>query len=387
MFGLQRSFSGGTFFGRLEGDIQYPVESFSIPTRVTIPLQQGFGEPTLPIVKIGDEVQAGQMIGAGEQLCSPVHATINGRITAFEEVADSKGNKVAGVVIEGEDSSDFIRLSKFSPRFEKKKPADIRALIYRSGAAALGEKGIPTQFKSSSISLENVSGVVMTALNSIPFSLKNEVFLKPRLHQFLTGLSILHFALENKPVYVVINSEDEGIVTFLKFHQKEHPWLKILPTKPKYPQEHKALLWDSVFKGASKKKKKEAVEGAVSLDVTDVIHVYEAVVEGYPVIDQFIALGGTGFVRNAPLRARIGTSFHDIVMSQTKREQKLRLIEGNFLTEPILTEFNFPVTKTSRRLIALIESRDNQIHSSFIQRTKKELAPFLNRFFLTLNKK
>lgn len=386
MFGRQRSFSGGYYFGNLEGSIHSRIEEAPIPENVVIPLQQGFGQAALPLVKAGDWVQAGQIIAAGEKLCSPVHATINGVIRSFPEILNHLGQKVPAIEIDGTDSPDFIRLARFFPRFEKKKPAEIRTILYRSGVAALGKKGIPTQFNSSSLKVDQVRCVVVSALNATPFSLTNEVFLKPKLHQFLTGLFVLNMALENVPVYVVINSFDEEIAGFLKSQQKKNPWLKVFTQKPKYPLEEEQLLLNSLFSG-SKKKRQEISDGAVLLEASDIIHVYEAVIEGHPLIDRFVALGGSGFVKNVPLRVRIGTPVSSIVEAQTKRELGLRIIVGNFLTDPAYPTQNFPLSKSINRLVALIEPKEDEVPTHSNGHIQKDFFDFFIRFFRGAPKK
>ncbi len=343
MFGWRRFFSRE----QLDGMIHFPVEEATIPEKVVIPLRQGFGDAALALVQVGDHVQAGQVIAAGEKLCSPVHATINGVVVSFPEVTDHFGEKTPAIEIEAtDDSSEFLPLNRFSPQFRKRKPVEIQTLLYRSGVTGLGKNGIPTQFNSSSLPVSEARSVVIAALNLNPFSLSNEIFLRPRLHQFLTGLSILNFALNNLPVYVFINSSDQEIVAFLKSQKKANPWLNIIPCKPKSAQEEESFL----------KKRKEMSAGAVVLETADVVHAYEAVVEGKPLIDRFVALGGNGFVRNVPLRLRIGTSVASIIEGQTKREQNLKIIVGSFLTDTPYPAHDFPLTRSINRLVAQINT-------------------------------
>jgi len=55
--------------------------------RVNIPLQQHIGAPCKPIVDVGAHVSVGDMIGdvSDGQLGAPVHASVNGRVTAIDQ--------------------------------------------------------------------------------------------------------------------------------------------------------------------------------------------------------------------------------------------------------------------------------------------------------------
>ena len=57
------------------------------PRRVRIPLQQHIGVPTVPVVKVGQNVKAGELIGEipGGKLGARLHASISGSIAAVNE--------------------------------------------------------------------------------------------------------------------------------------------------------------------------------------------------------------------------------------------------------------------------------------------------------------
>jgi len=58
------------------------------PDRVKIPLSQHTGAPAVPIVKVGDHVEAGQLLGEipEKKLGARVHASIRGRVTHINQV-------------------------------------------------------------------------------------------------------------------------------------------------------------------------------------------------------------------------------------------------------------------------------------------------------------
>lgn len=61
------------------------------PRKVGILLKQHVGAPCVPVVQPGDRVRKGQLVGQVPQLNgkptlgAPVHASIDGRVTALEE--------------------------------------------------------------------------------------------------------------------------------------------------------------------------------------------------------------------------------------------------------------------------------------------------------------
>lgn len=57
------------------------------PAQLHIPLRQHIGAPAIPVVKVGDTVQAGQLIGRipDNSLGAAVHASLDGTVTACDE--------------------------------------------------------------------------------------------------------------------------------------------------------------------------------------------------------------------------------------------------------------------------------------------------------------
>lgn len=366
MFWQRKHFAGDYRFHSFQGEISAPIEDFPIPEEVTIPLHQGFGEPVFPLVKVGDHVRAGQLIGASDSVSSPVHASVNGIVKAIQTVEWPAGRQVEVVTIEGDESEEYETISKYSPRYWKKRPEQIRVLLYRSGVSGLGSRGIPTQFNSSTIPLEKVTCVVVPAVYALPFTSGSKVLLHQRIDQFVSGLGILNHALNGVPVFVTLDKKDWEIRDLLDLKKEKLKWLKIIKD---------SFLFPGMFSRLSKTKLKEKSDGAVVLNPQDVMQVYEAVVEGKPLIDKVVALVGNGFVKSVGFRTRIGTPIKDLINSQLKKELDTRVIIGNSQSgKPYQGEF-FPVNKSSGRVTALIEpkkngagSEQNTVSNSFLSK-------------------
>ena len=71
-----------------------------LPERVAIPLSQHIGIPATPLVKKGDRVKAGQLIGEAAGVISAyVHSSVSGVVVNVEAVVDASGYARPAVVI------------------------------------------------------------------------------------------------------------------------------------------------------------------------------------------------------------------------------------------------------------------------------------------------
>ena len=65
---------------------QNPVITMQAPWRLILPLKQHAGAPALPVVQVGDEVKADQLIATGNgRFSMPIHAPLAGQISAIDQ--------------------------------------------------------------------------------------------------------------------------------------------------------------------------------------------------------------------------------------------------------------------------------------------------------------
>jgi len=88
---------------------QMAIARAPLPTKLTIPFHQHAGETAKPIVKIGDHVLKGQLIGLPDGfVSSAVHASTSGTITAIDMqlIAHPSGlpNLCATLIPDGKDA-------------------------------------------------------------------------------------------------------------------------------------------------------------------------------------------------------------------------------------------------------------------------------------------
>ena len=116
--------------------------------RVIIPLQQHIGAPGQALVSVGDKVKAGQKIGESSAFVSaPVHASLDGTVTAIEPRPSFTGDKVESVVI-------AVDMEQKEPQWPERDHTalskdEIKAAIKEAGIVGMGGAAFPTHVKLS----------------------------------------------------------------------------------------------------------------------------------------------------------------------------------------------------------------------------------------------
>ena len=76
---------GGVKVDHHKNTAEMEVVRIPTPSKVVIPMQQHIGAPCEPVVKVGDEVAVGQLIGdVPGGLGCPVHSSVSGTVTKIE---------------------------------------------------------------------------------------------------------------------------------------------------------------------------------------------------------------------------------------------------------------------------------------------------------------
>lgn len=347
---------GGYSFKRLAGTPKPILRNGIMPKKVIIPLRQGFGEEVAPIIKIGDKVKAGQIIGIDDSsISSPVHATINGTIKDICLIKTYK-DEVNGVIIEADGNEiDLVTINPTIKDYREADPDIISKILYLSGFTSFGQFGFPTKYNTSSFAQDQIENLIINAIYSEPYSLSNKV-LVDKIDNIIIGLDILRKSLKGKAdIHIAINAKDKDIIKPIS----ESKWLNVVPLKAKYPQDHDFLLAQAVL-GKNIPFGGTALDiNTIIMDVQAVVHAYEAVVKGKPIIERIISLGGTALKDNFFLKVRLGTTLKDII-EPLLNSSEYRVIYGGLMTGKACSDISIPVDRTTSSIAVINENKERQ---------------------------
>jgi electron transport complex protein RnfC len=356
-----KTFRGGYKFPEFKGQPDDTLEISPIPQQVNIPLRQGFGLEVDCLVKVGDKVSAGQIIGSNDQsVSSPVHATINGVV---EKISKSNylGQDYQIVSIKGDGSSEYKKIPDANSNWDKLSPEEIEKLLYNSGVTALDFEGIPTRFNSSIIQTNDVENIIIHGVNSEPYSTSTKILLQDKnISSLVEGMKILHKIMPKSKIHLALSKHSGNAFDEIGKLIAGNDWLNLCYLEAKYPQDHDAMLVQTVLRQKFPYGYSAANIGVVILGLQTVLHVYEAVVEGKPLIERVIALCGSALSNPLHIKVRIGTAIGDIIGSRLKQNVEARYILNSLLIGTELNGLDIPIGKTFSQIIAIPENRNRE---------------------------
>ena len=332
MFTCKGTFRGGYYFKNFKGTPKFEILDMGIPKSVVIPFQQGFGEAVEPVVKVGEQVKAGQIIAQKEEsLSSPIHSTVNGTVKEIKEIP-YRGKNVLAAFIESDGSEGHLSVPGARSEIDSLSAQEIGDMLYLGGVSGLGNSGIPTHRKSALLSPEEVKYLLISALETHPFALSPSVLCERKFSQVAGGIRLFRTLYPQAEIVVGACKSDKAFAKSLAPLLVGIDNVRIVSLKPKYPQESPEILAETLAGKKVPDGKSPDSIGAVVLEIGAVLAAFETVAEGKPLISKLIGLGGTGYKQNAAIRIRIGTLAEEILSKWGKENVEKRFLLGNALT-------------------------------------------------------
>lgn len=360
MIAKNRTFPGGYRFKNFEGQSQDKLIQTGIGAKIVIPLKQGFGSEVKCLVEPGQKVTAGEIIGRDDDsVSSPIHSSANGKVTGIDKI-EYLGGEVTAVTIECDGTDGWQKVEGTGVEWMGLSGEQIESIVYLSGASSAGRCGIPTRFNSSIISPDEVENVIIQGVEAEVYNLSTAVLLKGEgLSRLAGGIKILQKMLGNASFHVALSNSDNSLVKKVCDGLAEAD-VEFSTLEPRYPAHYDEVLVKSVLGRDFPYGYSAANIGVIVLDIQAVLQVYEAVVEGKPVIERTVALVGSGFEENPHARVRIGTPLEYVVEGRTKTEQALRFIRNSCLSGETLSDVTVPVTRDFDCIVALTEGTERE---------------------------
>ena len=125
-----------------------PIKVVKAGKTLVYPLQQHIGAKAKPVVKVGDQVLVGQIIGEADGMISAnVLSSVSGKVTAIEERLVVGGQKVESIIVENDEKYDAIEGFGVERDLNAMSKDDIIKAVKDAGIVGLGGASFPTHVK------------------------------------------------------------------------------------------------------------------------------------------------------------------------------------------------------------------------------------------------
>lgn len=341
------------------------IENFKTPKFIYLPMLQHIGTPCEPVVKIGERVLKGQIIGeVTGNMSVPIHSPISGIVKNIDILPFTLRGKVLTVVIENDFQDEWIQTEGIKNYKEKSKEELINK-IRNCGVVGLGGALFPTHIKLNVPQEKKIEYIIINASECEPYLNSDNRLSIEKAKEIVVGIEIaMHILGVNKVFIGIEDNKGEAIKEFEnELKNKENIELAILETK--YPQGGEKQLIKAILNKQVPFGKLPLDYEVVVLNVTTAYWIYNSVINGYPLIEEIITVTGEAVKKPKNYRVLIGTLFQEILdETQTDRILVDRLISGGPMMGIAQYTENIPVIKGTSGILALTKEETQKYKRS-----------------------
>ena len=373
---MLHTFKGGVHPDYMKAP-EVPISVIAPPDLVVIPLVQHIGAPNKPLVKVGDYVKMGQKIGDNEvPLCTPVHASVSGKVIAVEPRPHPLGDMIPSVVIEN-DHLDTPEFMEPLTEEELKNPESILARIREAGVVGMGGAMFPTAFKIQG-GIGKVDKLIINGAECEPYLNGDHLTMLNYPEQLLKGIELVRIASEVETAYYGIEVNKQDAIDLLNSLNPAQYGIEIVPEAVKYPQGGEKMQVKAVTGREVKPGGLPSGVGCNVVSTRTAYAIYQACYEGKPVIERIVTVAGSALKGPVNGLTRVGTPFGYLAEQcggfvKTPR----KIVLGGPMMGICATSFEAPTIKGTAGVLFFTEEEDQNVENPHCIRCGKciEVCP------------
>lgn len=333
------------------------IQPIAVPAQVIIPLSQHIGAPTQPIVKKGDTVKVGTLIGKTVGFVSAnIHSSVSGTVLKIDKALDASGYKRDAVFIkvEGDEWEESIDRS---PQLIKEcdlSPAEILNKIAAAGIVGMGGATFPTHVKLTPPPGTKAEVIIINGVECEPWLTSDHRLMMEKADEILVGITLVMKALNVEKAIIGIENNKQDAIKLFNLKTKEYPQITVQPLKVQYPQGGEKQLIDAIIGRQVPSGALPISVGAVVQNVGTMLAIYEAVQKNKPLIERVVTVTGKEVKHPSNVYARVGISIEDLIaVAGGLPETTGKVVSGGPLMGKALASTDIPVTKGTSGILII----------------------------------
>ncbi|MFH1664683.1 MAG: electron transport complex subunit RsxC [Candidatus Omnitrophota bacterium] len=297
--------------------LREPLREAPLPDTAVIPLSQHIGAPNSPLVKKGDVVEEGQILGKSDSFISaPVHSSVPGRVVDIKKAHHPALGPVLSVFIERDKNKE--------PKKYRIKDAgnltsaEIVAKVKEAGIVGMGGAAFPTHVKLNVPAGKKVDVLIINGAECEPYLTCDHALMTRKTHEILKGIELIDKVLSPGAIYIAVEDNKKAAAFAFQKMMAETSYgisapVSVAVVRTKYPQGGEKQLIKALSGREVPPGKLPIDIGILVQNVGTVYAVYEAVYYDKPLIERIVTISGDCMYRPGNYLVRVGSTIRDIV--------------------------------------------------------------------------
>lgn len=333
------------------------------PEKVLIPMRQNMGAECEPVVKPGDLVKIGDVLGNTDAFIgAPVHSSVSGKVAGIEEFIGADGNVCKAVLItnDGENAvSETVKAPSVSTKDE------FVAAVRASGLVGMGGAGFPTHVKLCPKNPESVKTLLLNGAECEPYITADFRTMLDRAEDVVYGATKTADLLGLTSVVIGIEDNKPEAVKKLGELTASDSRFKIVSLASFYPQGGEKQLINALTGNIVPEGGLPADVGCIVMNVTTAAFIGSYLKTGMPVTEKCITVDGDAVNTPQNIIVPIGSSVEAVKeFAGGLKSKAKKVLSGGPMMGTALRDLEYPVQKTCNALLFFTEASCKDIPES-----------------------
>ena len=342
------------------------IERMPVPAELVVSMSQHLGAPAKCVVKAGDFVRRGQVIGEKNGFISVlVRAPADGLVKAVEKRPGPTGAKADAVILDTTAAAPEGAAPGASPILQPLdwKTASREELLQRveqAGICGMGGAGFPTAVKLNPPPNKRCEYLVLNGAECEPYLTADFRVMLERADRIRVGVEIMRKILGGPAVRIAVEAnKPEAIAAMEKAFADIEGNVEIVVLPVLYPQgSEKHQIYATVGRVVPEPPALPIDVGCVVENVGTVAAIADAVEKGEPLLERVTTVSGDAVAEPKNVLAPSGTKYSDLVaFCGGEKEPPAKVISGGTMMGFAVSTLEIGTTKTTSGLLLLSKKR------------------------------
>ena len=335
------------------------------PAELVISMSQHLGAPAKCLVKAGDYVVKGQLIGEKNGFISvPVHASASGLVKTVEPRLGAAGGTAPAVVLDttAPAPADLPTANCQLPALDWRSATreELLKRVEEAGICGMGGAGFPTAVKLNPPPNKRCEYLILNGAECEPYLTADCRLMMERADRIRIGVEIMRKVLGGPAVRIAVEAnKPEAIAALEQAFADIEGNVEIVVLPVLYPQgSEKHQIYATVGRVVPEPPALPIDVGCVVENVGTVAAIADAVEQGKILLSRVTTISGDAVAEPKNVEAPLGTKYADLVaFCGGAKESPAKVLSGGTMMGFAVSTLAIGTTKTTSGLLLLSKQR------------------------------
>lgn len=341
------------------------IVAMPCPAELVISMSQHLGAPAKCLVKAGDYVVKGQLIGEKNGFISvPVHASASGLVKTVEPRLGAAGGTAPAVVLDttAPVPADLPTTNYQLPALDWRSATreELLKRVEEAGICGMGGAGFPTAVKLNPPPNKRCEYLILNGAECEPYLTADCRLMMERADRIRVGVEIMRKVLGGPAVRIAVEAnKSEAIAALEKAFADIEGNVEIVVLPVLYPQgSEKHQIYATVGRVVPEPPALPIDVGCVVENVGTVAAIADAVEQGKILLSRVTTISGDAVAEPKNVEAPLGTKYADLVaFCGGAKEPPAKVLSGGTMMGFAVSTLAIGTTKTTSGLLLLSKQR------------------------------